>query len=95
MCYESRKLNECEYNYVTHDLKLEVIIHALNMWRNYLLGKRFVFMSTHSGLRYLFNQPKMNSMQAIWLDTLNEFYFDIKYIKGRENRVVNAIIRRV
>jgi len=28
VCYESRKLNENEKNYVTHDLKLETIIHA-------------------------------------------------------------------
>jgi hypothetical protein len=30
--YESRKLKEHERNYVTHDLELAAIIHALNMW---------------------------------------------------------------
>ena len=31
VCYESRKLNEHEHNYVTHDLELAIIIHALKM----------------------------------------------------------------
>jgi len=36
VCYESRKLKEHERNYVTHDLELATIIHALKMWRNYV-----------------------------------------------------------
>jgi len=50
VCYESRKLNEHEMNYVTHDLELEAIIHNLKMWRHYLLDRRLVLMSGHSGL---------------------------------------------
>ena len=55
VCYESRNLNEHEKNCVTHDIELAVIIHALNMWRHYLLSKIFVLMSDHSGLRCLFD----------------------------------------
>jgi hypothetical protein len=39
VCYESRKLKEHERNYATHDLELVAIVHALKMWRNYLMGK--------------------------------------------------------
>jgi hypothetical protein len=39
--YESRKLKENERNYTTHDLELATIVHALKMWRNYLMGKIF------------------------------------------------------
>jgi hypothetical protein len=48
--YESRKLNEHEVNYVTHDLELAAIVHALKMWRHYLLGRKFVLMMDHCGL---------------------------------------------
>jgi hypothetical protein len=41
VCYESRKLKEHEKHYATHDLELTAIVHALKMWRNYLMGKRF------------------------------------------------------
>jgi len=72
-----------------------MIIHALNMWRHYLLGRRVVLMSDQSGLRYLFDQSKLNSSQARWLATISEFNFDIGYIKGNESRVTNALSIRV
>lgn len=43
-------MNEHEQNYLVHDPELAVITHALNMWRDYLPGRRFVLMSDHSGL---------------------------------------------
>jgi hypothetical protein len=32
--YKSRKLNEHEINYLTHDLELASIVHDLKMWRH-------------------------------------------------------------
>jgi len=52
-------------------------------------------MSDHSGLRYLFDQPNLNARQARWLATINEFDFEIKYIKGKENMVANDLSRRI
>lgn len=48
-------------------------------------------MNDHSGLRYLFDQPNMNYVQAIWLATLSEFGFETIYIKGKENMVVGHL----
>jgi hypothetical protein len=93
ICYESQKLNEHEVNYVTHDLELVSIVHALKMWRHYLLGRKFALMTNHSGLQYLFDQPKLNARQARWMALLSEFDFEIKHIKGKENRVVDALSR--
>ena len=41
ICYESRKLKEHAHNYATHDLKLATMVHALKMWRHYLMDRRF------------------------------------------------------
>jgi len=95
VCYESQKMNEHEQNYPTHDLELASIIHALKMWRHYLLGRRFVLMSDHSGLRYLFHQPNMNVEQSRWFSTINDFDFEIRYIKGKEKRVTDALSRSI
>jgi len=80
---------------VMHDLELAGIIHALKMWRHYLLDRRFLLLSDHNGLRYLFDQPNLNVRQARWLATLNEFEFEVMYIKGKEKRVAYALSRRV
>jgi hypothetical protein len=58
--YESRKLKEHERNYATHDLELVVIVHALKMWRHYLMGKRFELRIDHSGMKYHFEKPNLN-----------------------------------
>jgi len=51
VCYKSMNLNEHKKKYVTRDLELVAIIHALKMWRHYLVGRRFILMSDCSGLR--------------------------------------------
>jgi hypothetical protein len=93
--YESKNIKEHERNYATHDLELASIVHALKMWRHYLMGKRFELRTNHSGLKYLFEQPTLNARQTRWLEFLSEYDFDIKHIKGKENKVVDALSRRV
>ncbi|KAH9299498.1 hypothetical protein KI387_031180, partial [Taxus chinensis] len=58
IAYESRKLKLHEQNYAPHDLELVAIVHALQMWRHYLLGKPFELKTDHLGLKYIFTQPK-------------------------------------
>ena len=84
VCYESRKLKEHEKNYVTHDLKLAAIVHALKMWRHYLMGIKFELRTDHYGLKYLFDQPTLNVRQARCLEFLCEFDFEIKHKREGE-----------
>jgi hypothetical protein len=79
ICYESRKLKEHERNYVTHDLELVAIVHALKKWRHYLMGREFELKIDHRGLKHLFEEQTLNSKETVWL----EFLFDIKHIKGK------------
>jgi hypothetical protein len=95
VCYESRKLKEHGRHYATYDSEFSTIVHALNMWRHYLMGKRFELRTYHNGLKYLFEQPTLNSRQSRWLEFLSEYDFDIKHIKGKENMAANALSCRV
>jgi hypothetical protein len=95
ICYESHKLKEHEGNYVTHDLELVAVIHALKMWRHYIMGKKFLLLTDNSGVKYLFSQPDLNARQAIWLAFLREFDFEVIHIKGKENKVAGTLRRRV
>ena len=85
MFHELRKLNGHEQKYQMHDIELASIIHALKTWRHYLLCRRFTLMSDQHGLRYLFDQLNMNARKARWFATIRELYFEIRYIKGKEN----------
>lgn len=59
------------------------------------MGKKFELRTDHNGLKYLFDQPNLNARQAIWLELISEFDFDIMYVKGKENRVAYALSRRI
>ena len=93
--YESINIKEHERNYATHDLELAAIVHALRMWRHYLTGKKFELRTYHIGLKYLFEHSTLNVKKTRWLEFLSEYDFDIKHIKGKENKVVDALSRRV
>eukprot|EP00253_Pinus_taeda_P017918 PITA_17918 len=95
IAYESRKLKEHEQKYSAYDLELTTVIHALKMWRHYLVGRKFLLMTDHHSLTSYFSQPTLNARQARWVDFLGNFDFEIKHLKGKENIVADALSRKV
>ena len=43
IAYASHQLRKHEVNYPTHDLELAAVVHALKIWRHYLLGMCVTF----------------------------------------------------
>jgi hypothetical protein len=58
--YVSRQLRKHEENYPTHDLELAAVVHALKIWRQYLIGHRCEIYSDHKILKYIFTQMDLN-----------------------------------
>ena len=54
VAYASRQLKPHELNYATHDLELCAVIHALKIWRHYLIGNHIEVFSDNKSLKYLF-----------------------------------------
>jgi hypothetical protein len=61
--YASRQLRKHEENYPTHDLELVVVVHALKIWRHYLIGHGCEIYSDHKSLKYIFTQTDLNLRQ--------------------------------
>jgi hypothetical protein len=61
--YASRQLRKHEENYPTHDLELVAVVHALKIWRDYLIGHRCEIYSEHKSLKYIFTQTDLNLRQ--------------------------------
>jgi hypothetical protein len=64
VCYASRLLRKHEENYRTHDLQLAAMVHALKIWRHYLIGHRCEIYSDHKSLKYIFTQNDLNLRQC-------------------------------
>jgi hypothetical protein len=63
IAYASRQLRKHEVNYPTHDLELATIVHALKIWRHYLLSNVCHIYTDHKSLKYIFTQPELNMQQ--------------------------------
>ena len=48
-------------------------------------------MSDNISLKYLFDQHNLNARQARQLSFLSEYDFETKHIKGKENKVADAV----
>jgi hypothetical protein len=59
------------------------------------MGKIFELRTNHSGMKYFFGEPSLNFKQRRLLDFLSDYDFNIEHIKGKENKVVDALSRRV
>ena len=91
ICYELQKLKENEKNYPTHDLELAAIINGLKMWRHYLMGRKFLLKTDNMSLKYLFEKLDLNARKARWLDFLSKYHLELKHMKGKENKIVDAL----
>jgi hypothetical protein len=60
----------------THDLELAAVVHALKIWRHYLMGAHCNIYIDHKSLKYIFTQADLNMRQRRWLEKYAEIYID-------------------
>lgn len=91
--YYSRILNSAERNYSIIKKKLLAIIDSIKHFRPYLYGRKFVIETCHKPLVWLFKIKEPNSRLISWKIKLEEFDFDFRYKKGKENTLADALSR--
>jgi ribonuclease HI len=93
--YASRQLKHHERNYPTHDLELASVVHALKVWRHYLMGKHCDVYTDHKSLKYIFTQKELNMRQRRWLELIKDYDMNLQYHPGKANVVADALSRKV
>jgi ribonuclease HI len=89
--YASRQLRKHEENYPTHDFELVAVVHALKIWRHYLIGHRCEIYSDHKSLKYIFTRTDLNQRQRGWLELIKEYDITINYHPGKANVVADTL----
>jgi hypothetical protein len=92
--YFSEKLSGPTLNYSIYDKELYALVRCLETWQHYLLSKEFVIHSDHESLKHLKGQLKLNRRHAKWSEFIESFPYIVKYKKGKDNVVVDALSRR-
>ncbi|XP_020406471.1 uncharacterized protein, partial [Zea mays] len=94
IAYFSEKLGGAQLNYSVYDKELYALVRALETWQHYLWPKEFVIHSDHEALKYLKGQAKLNRRHAKWVEFIETFPYIVKYKKGKDNVVADALSRR-
>jgi hypothetical protein len=94
IAYASRQLRKHELNYPTHDLELAAVVHALKIWRHYIMGTKCQVYTDHKSLKYIFTQKDLNLRQRRWLELIKDYDLEIYYHPGKANLVADALSRK-
>jgi hypothetical protein len=94
IAYALRQLRRHEEHYLTYDLELAAVVHALKIWRHYLLGNTCHLYTDHKSLKYIFTQSELNMRQRRWLVLIKDYDFEIHYHLGKANVVADALSRK-
>jgi hypothetical protein len=94
VAYASRQLRKHEAHYPTHNLELATIVHALKIWRHYLMRKRCELYTYHKSLKYIFTYLNLNLRQRRWLELIKDYDLRINYHPRKANVVADALSRR-
>ena len=90
VAFYSRKLNPAQTRYTTTERELLSIVETLKEFRNILLGQQIIVHTDHENLTY----KNFNSDRVMrWRLFIEEYSPDLRYIKGENNVVADALSR--
>ena len=57
-------------------------------------GKEIPFEDRQYESEILFKQPNLNARQSRWVAFLSEYHFELKHMKGKDNKVDDTLSQR-
>jgi hypothetical protein len=94
IAYASRQLRKHGLNYPTHDLELAAVVHALKIWRHYIMGTKCQVYTDHKSLKYIFTQKDLNLRQRRWLELIKDYDLEIHCHPCKANLVADALSQK-
>jgi len=91
--FASKTLNKAERNYSTSHKECLAVIYGVRKFRMYIENSPFVVETDHQALKWLMSQKEPTGRLARWALELQEFDMEIKYRKGSENQIADALSR--
>ena len=93
VAFASRLCSSAERNYnVTRELL--AVIFALEVFRQYLFGRKFTTCTDNAALQWLKKTPTLIGKQAWWIEQMEEFDFVVQHRPGNKHGNADALSRR-
>ena len=91
--YASWLFSQTQRRYTTTERELLALILATRKWKPYLRSSKFIAETDHQALQGYMKLEDPYGKIARWVAELVQFDFTIKYIKGSDNDVADALSR--
>ena len=94
--FASHTLSPAERNYAVNEKEALACLWACEHWEKFFLGQPFTLRTDHNCLLSLLRHPTSTRKSVKfdrWLDRLSRFNYTIKYIKGSQNVMADALSR--
>ena len=92
IAYFSEKLKGACLNYSTYDKELYALFRVLKTWQHYLWPREFILHTDHES-KHFKSQDKLDRRHGRWMEFIETFPYVIKYKKGKDNVVADALSR--
>ena len=91
--FVSKNLPPIELNYTIIENEFLAVVHAINKFRQYIIGHEVFVHTDHSAIRFIINNSITNVQVTRWLLLLQEFNITVLDRPRKENLVANFLSR--
>jgi len=94
VAYASRIFSRCQRNYCVTRRELLAVVTFLRAFKQYLLGRPFTVRTDHSALQWFRRSKEPIGQPGRWLETMEEFEFEIEHRPAAKHGNADALSRR-
>ena len=93
IAFKSKILKSYQRNYHITDKELLAIVWAIDEFKHYVSGQKFLIETDHNALIYLHKMQSPRHMR--WRLKFEEYDYELKYIRGKANVVADVLSRAI
>ena len=91
--FNTRRLKTSESQYASHKGELLALIFAMDMYKFFLTGRKFLIRTDNSALSWLKTQKDPKGILMRWLRILRTYEFDIQHRAGTKHGNADSLSR--